>query len=518
MKCGAAGRGLTPIFDALWRQSIIVAMMTNWRTTIQDLLEYSPARGLLFTRRRWLPVGAALLAMTAAGVGGGWLIAEVGALPVLALLAGLGYAVWVLQNIEIAYLGVIGIIALLPFASLPFDLGFTPTFLDLMLLALFGVWALPYMLGEEQRFVTTPVGGPVLAFMLMAVGAFVAGLSHGALTSYLLRHFAEVLLSIALFYLVVNTVRDTSRLRFVMRWVVLGATAAAAVGIGLYFLPDELAIRLLSALSRFGYPAGAGVLWYIRDDPSLMQRATSTSVHPNVLGSLLNVALALATPQLFARCPFLPRWLLLGALGVMGVCLGLTVSRGSMLGLAVAVTVIALLRYRKLLPLMAVGLLLFLVLPWTQGLVTHFVEGFLQADLSTQMRMGEYKDTFTLIARYPLLGVGFAGAPDIDIYVAVASVYLLIAAQMGLVGLAIFLVVIGMVLTRFWRRRVAARQFPDLEPLWYGVHAAIIGGLVGGVFDHYFFSLDFHHSVTLFWLIIGLATAATEMVESGVRS
>ncbi|HNT73982.1 MAG TPA: O-antigen ligase family protein [Anaerolineae bacterium] len=490
--------------------------MTNWRITIQDLLEHSPARWLLFTRRRWLLVGALLLAMAVVGVGGGWLIAEVGALPVLALLVGLGYVAWVLRDIEIAYLGVIGIIALLPFASVPFDLGFTPTFLDLTLLALFAVWALPYILGEEQRFVMTPVGGAVLAFMLMAIGAFVSGLSHGALTSYLVRHFAEVLLSIALFYLVVNTVRDVARLRSLMRWVVLGATAAALLGIGLYFLPDELAIRILSALGRFGYPTGSGVLWYIRDDPTLMQRATSTSVHPNVLGSLLNVALAMAAPQLFARRPFLPRWLLLGAMGVMGLGLGLTVSRGSMLGLAVAVTVLAGLRYRKLLPLMGVGLLLFLVLPWTQGLVTHFVEGFLQEDLSTQMRMGEYKDTFTLIARYPVLGVGFAGAPDIDIYVAVASVYLLIAAQMGLVGLVTFLVIMGTVLARFWRRRVAVGCHPELEPLWYGIHAAIIGGLVGGVFDHYFFSLDFHHSVTLFWLLVGLATAATEMI--GVRS
>jgi hypothetical protein len=32
--------------------------------------------------------------------------------------------------------------------------------------------------------------------MLLAIGSFVAGLSHAALTSYLIRHFAEVLLSI----------------------------------------------------------------------------------------------------------------------------------------------------------------------------------------------------------------------------------------------------------------------------------------------------------------------------------
>jgi len=490
--------------------------MTNWRTTIQDLLENGPFRPLFFSRHRWIVAGVVLLAMGVLAIGGGWLIAEIEALPVMALLAGLLCFAWMLRDIEVAYLGVTGIVTLLPFASLPFSIGFKPTFLDLAMIGLFVVWGLPYALGEEQRFVVTPVGGPVLAFAIMAVGSFVFGLSHGALTSYLVRHFAEVLFSIALFYLVVNTVRDTGRLQRLMRWLVLGASAAALLGIVLYVLPDELTIRILSALGRFGYPEGDSVLWYIRDDPSLMQRATSTSVHPNILGSLLNIALAMAIPQLFAERPFLPRGVLVVLLGVMGLCLGLTISRGTMVGFAVAVFVISVLRYRQLLPWMALALVLVLLLPWTQAYVQHFIEGIRLQDLSMQMRMGEYKDTLTLIRRYPLLGVGFTGAPDIDIYVAVANVYLLIAAEMGIIGLTVFLVIVGTVLVRFWRRRAMTRSLPELEPLWYGAHAAIIGGLVGGLSDHYFFSLDFHHSVTLFWLIIGLATAATELLAQQI--
>ncbi len=485
----------------------------NWRMTIQDLLESSPLRSLFFTRHRWILLSLALLILAGVSVVGGWLITEVGALAIVILLIALGYAVWAVYDIEIAYLGVFGIITLLPFASLPFSIGFKPTFLDLALVGLFVVAALPYLLGEERRFVATPVGAPVAAFAMMAVGSFVFGLSHGSLTTYLARHFAEFLLSIALFFLVINTVRDSGRLQRLMRWLVVGAWIAAAVGIVLYFLPDALTLRILSALSRLGYPAGEGVLRYLRDDPSLMQRATSTSVDPNVLGSLLNVTLAITIPQLFARRPFFPRWVLLLALGTMGVCLGLTISRGSMAGLICAVLLISVMRYRKLLPWFGVAIVLALALPWTQSYVQHFVEGVLGQDLSTQMRLGEYKDVLTLIGRYPLLGVGFSGAPDIDLYVAVASIYFLIAAQMGLLGLSIFLVIMGMILVRFWRRRHVVRELADLEPLWYGMHAAIVGGLVGGLLDHYFFSLDFHHSVTLFWLLVGLATAATKLVD-----
>jgi O-antigen ligase len=434
---------------------------------------------------------------------------------VVALLVALGIFAWVVYDIEMAYLGVIGVIALLPFASLPYSIGFKPTFLDLALGALFFVWLLPYLLGEEQRFDATPLGVPVLVFALLAVATFVAGLAHGALTVTLVRRFAETLLSITFFYLVVNTVRGVDRLRRLIRWLILCATAAAVIGIVLYILPDLLTIRILSALGRVGYPTGPGVLRYIRDDPALMQRATSTSVDPNVLGSLLNLVIAMSVPQLFARRPLLPRWILVLCIGVMGICLGLTISRGSLAALALAVFFVSVVRYRKLLPWFAVVAVLVLVLPWTQGYIAHFIEGVQLQDLSMQMRLGEYKDAFILIQRYPIFGVGFTGAPDIDIYTAVASVYLTIAERMGLVGLTVFLVVAVMLLARFWRWRKAVEAVPDLEPLWYGVYTAIIGGLIGGISDHYFFSLDFHHSVTLFWLIVGLATAATEMASDG---
>ncbi len=492
--------------------------MTNWRTTIQDLLEKSVLRPLIFSRHRWLLVIIAALLAIGVSVGGGWLIVEVGALPVIALLVALGLFVWIVRDIEVAYVGVIGIITLLPFASLPFSIGFKPTFLDAALGGLFFVWLLPYLLGEEQRFDATPLGALVLVFAFLAIGTFVAGLGHAALTVTLIRRFAETLLSLALFYLVVNTVRDADRLGRLMRWLILGATGAAFLGIVLYFLPDLLTIRILSALGRLGYPIGMGVLRYIRDDPALMQRATSTSIDPNVLGSLLNLALAMMVPQLFAKRPLLPRWLVVVCLAVMGVCLGLTVSRGSMVAVVMAVLTVSVLRYRKLLPWFAAALLLVLILPWTQAYIGHFIEGIQLQDLSMKMRLGEYKDAFILIGRYPLLGVGFAGAPDIDIYTAVASVYLTIAERMGLIGLVVFLAIAGVLLVRFWRWRKAAEMLPELEPLWYGIHAAIIGGLIAGLSDRYFFSLDFHHSVTLFWLIVGLATAAAQIAKREASS
>ncbi len=469
-------------------------------------------RQLFTSPHRWLAALAALALTLGLAIAGGFLLAEVGPLLAAVGIVALAVALWMLRDIEVAYAGVIAVICLLPFASFPIDIGFTPTFLDAALGGLFVVWLLEMVTTGQRRFVSTSLGGPVLLFLALALLAFVLGLGHAPLTSYIVRHFAEILLSVFLFFLVVNTVQETGRLERIVRLLILFAFLEALVGILLYVLPDEWTIRALSALAPLGYPAGPGVIWHIRDDPTLPQRATATSVHPNVLGSLLNLTIALAVPQLFARRPLIRRAYLAPMVGTLVLCLGLSISRGSMVGVGVALIVVASLRYRRLWWLLLAAVALLLLLPQTQDLVAHFVAGIRGEDLATRMRFGEYKDALILIARHPVLGVGFAGSPDVDTYIGVANVYLLIAEEMGLVGLAAFFLVLGTFFVRFWRARRLVARDERLEPLWWGLHAAAVGALVGGLFDHYFFNLDFHHSATLFWLVIGLATAATEMI------
>jgi O-antigen ligase len=485
---------------------------------------------LLFVRYRWLAVMAALVLCVLAGLSGGWLVATAGPFVTAGLVIGVSGGLWMLRNIEVGYWALVAIVCLFPFGKLPFDVGFKPSFLDLVLGVLFVVWLVELMLGSSrsrdawpglsngleaggrQQFIGTRLGLPVLVFMLLAIVAFVAGLAHAPLTQQVARQFAEVILSILLFYIVVNTIRRLDQLVRLTRVIILAGFAAAVVGIVLYLLPASTSIDLLSALGRFDYPVGPGVLRYIREDPSLPQRATGTSVDPNVLGGLLIMIGALTTPQLFARRPLFARPLVILFAGVMGLCLLLTFSRNSFGGLGVALAALAILRYRKLGLLILLILAVIWFLPLTQTYVSHALQGLRGEDLATQMRAGEYRDALTLIRRYPLLGVGFAGSPDIDTYVSVASVYLLMAVEMGLVGLASFLIVIVTLLVEAAR---AWRQVPrdsELEPIWYGFHAALLGALVGGVLDHYFFNLDFHRSIAFFWLFVGLTMVTLRLV------
>jgi len=461
-----------------------------------------------------LPMPSVLILALAVSLVGGLLISLLGGLISLGLLVGITFGLWVLRDIDVGYVALIAVICLLPFGALPVDVGFKPTFLDLIVGALFFVWLMQRVTGKLGRFATAPVGAPVLIFLALALASFVAGLGHAPLTQTVARHFAEVLLSIILFFMIVDTVRDEARLAKFVRAFMIAGFLASLIAIVLYVLPDRTTMELLSRLRVFGYPEGPGVLRYIRDDPSLTQRATGTSVDPNVLGGLLIMTLSVSAAQAFGSRPVVRRrWAAIIATA-MATALVLTISRGSFIGAGAALLGLGVLRYRKILPILAATAIFILILPQTQAYVTHFFEGVQGEDLATQMRFGEYKDALILIGRYPIFGVGFTGSPDLDTYLGVANVYLTIAQQMGMAGLAAFLLAMLTLFAWSWQKRRAVRDRPALEPMWWGLHAAIAGALVGGIFDHYFFNLDFHHSVAFFWLFAGLAAGATRLASN----
>ncbi len=450
----------------------------------------------------------ALLGGTA--VLGGIILGFGGPLAGAAFIIAILTAYFVLRDIEIGFWGVIGVICLLPFATLPVDIGLTPTFLDLALVAVIGVWLLGIVTGNQRDLVTAPIALPLLVFILIAIFAFIFGLSNGPLTPSLIRKFAEIILSLGFVFVIVDYCRTQERLERLVKALLLAGAGAAVISIVFWLLPEDTTNTILNFLTRIGYPGG-WVIRYIEENPELAERAIGTSVDPNVLGGLLLMIGALAGPQLVAKRPLFPRWLTWGIVGSIFLGVILTFSRGAMFGLAAGLGFIAILRYRRLIPYMLGGGLLLLLLPVAQTYISRFAEGLQGQDLATQMRFGEYRDALTLIGRYPIMGVGFAGTPDIDIYLGVANVYLTIAQVMGVVGLLAFFGVIGTLFFYGLSHRHTFKTHERLDALWLGLHAAIIGGLAAGVFDHYLFNLEFHHAVTVFWLLVGLATAVTRL-------
>lgn len=425
-----------------------------------------------------------------------------------AIIGGLA-GLYILTDVKAALYGLLFITALVPFGTLPFKVVITPTLLDTAIGAFVLVYLFQWMTGRRLQLTLTPVHALIAAYALWLILSFALGLRFAPPTPNKLRQFAETLLAIGLTFVLVDLLRDPQVLRRMIMAFVLLAGAQAVVAIVLYILPDDLTERLLVRLARIGYPNG-GVIRYIEDNPSLAERAIGTWVDPNLLGGTLAISASVVAPQIFAQRPVVRwRWLAVGLFGLICVALFLTFSRASMLALAGALFFIGIVRYRRYLPILIVAGLSLLLLPQMQIYVERFIEAFTVADLATQMRIGEYTDSLRLISQYPIFGVGFTGTPSINLYTDVASMYLIMANQIGLVGVGVFLTTMTGFFAYGWYTWRKARFDIHLDAIHLGLHAAVLAFLINSVADMYFFRLDFQPSITLTWLMIGLALSAS---------
>ena len=471
----------------------------------------------LNTLRNWITADDPLIAMSGvafvivtAGVLVGALFGGLGPVIAVGVVGAIVTAVFMLRSTQVGLFALVVLICLLPYGALPFKVGFRPTFLDLALVALFAVWGLRLITGRQRSFAASPLGLMLFVFMGWAVFIFIFGLRYGGLNVTIARNFLEVLLAVSLFFLVVNQVKTVKQLQQISQIIIWAGGGTAALGIIFYIIPEAWTVSTLSLLRVFQYPT-EGILRYIEDDLEQPMRAIATSVDPNALGGLLVFLTIITVAHLFSGRPIMRRRYLLAISGMMIVTLYLTFSRGSLLGMAVGLGVISLMRYRKLIWVMIAAAALMVILPQTQLYVERFIEGIRGQDLATQMRFGEYKDALNLISRYPLTGVGFFGTPDIDVYVGVSSVYLLLAQQIGLVGSGLYLLIglAYLLIVAVTLRHVPKNHSLETPLLAYG--GAILGAMIGGLFDHFYFNLTFIHIAALYWVSMGLGMAAVLM-------
>ena len=423
------------------------------------------------------------------------------------------FVTWALIQSEIALWSTILIFTLIPFGTLPFKLILTPTFLDITIGVVYLVFLSGFLNPKRRAIAFTPAHIPIIIFMLLSILSFVVGLGNAVHSPNLFRKFVGYVLNIGLGLIIVEQVHNRTILRRLIKIIVVSGFVAAIIGLVLYFAPQSLAERSLNQLSVFNYPSG-NVLRYIEDNPTNPLRAIGTSVDPNIFGGLLAIVAALLVPQISTRTPiFRRRSTTILMLFVITMALFLTYSRTAMTALLVSMIFIATIRYRSLFWIIAGTILLVSFLPWSQQYVSHFIDAIKGQDLATSMRFGEYKDALVLISRYPAFGVGFGGAPDADIYLGVSSAYLLLAEQVGLIGLTGFLVVIATVFIWGMRHRLYALTNNGLASQWLGIYGALLAMTIIGVFDHYFVNLEFQSSQTFFWFVVGLALAVTRISQ-----
>jgi hypothetical protein len=453
----------------------------------------------------WLPPLAGLVA-----AGAGILIGSTSAVLGSALIIAAAVAGAVAISDEAALLGLVATMTLLPFATLPIKIGLSPTFLDLLCAVLLVRWLGRRVNPQFAAARSTPLNVLVWAWLCIALVALLAATGRTPLTSDTLHYFVKVVLATLVFFFIVDVVYTRQRLQYLYAAFCLGGAGAAVIGIVLYLLHPSTSTRLLNLLGVLHYPTGTDVLRY-RVDFNLAERAISTSVDPNVLGGLLMLSIILALAQLVAERPFLPRRWSVVLLAPMLPCLLITYSRSSWVGLFVAFLFMGIWRYRRLLVVGLILLALFVQLPVSHRFTSQLISGLEAKDKAAAMRLGEAGDALRLISTYPAFGVGFGGSPDLNLYVGVSNIYLLMAEEVGLGGLAIFLVIIAVFF--FWLLRSLSRLHdPPCRDLAFGLVAAAVAAFSAGMLDRYFFS--FQSDIALMWWLLGMGVAAVRIGQS----
>ena len=435
------------------------------------------------------------------GVSVGWLSLRANPLVVLVAILAPLLGLWFLRTLWAGLFGVLALSVLLPFAVLPLGAPVSPALLELAALALVLATVGVVLLDRRTELM---VGGEIV-WQLLLVGfvvfAFLLGLGRGY-TPQTLHDFVKFLLAFLSFWIVLQLIRSVDDIR-VLLLILVGLTATtAAIGLALYAAGPGVTERVLIRLAPYGYPSSR-IVRYIEDDPARAMRAVGTNVDPNSFGGLLVIGFVLAVSQVLVRHRLVPLPIAVGAASITGMATLLTYSRGAWVGAIVGTMVVVLFRRRWLITPGILGGVAIVALGIGAGFVERLWLGFTLQDPATKLRLAEYRNAWEIIQLHPWFGVGFGDAPSIQLQTGVSSVYLTIAQRAGLVGLAVFLIVVGVITVRAIRSCVATPPGPtsDAAVSVLGVFVAL---LTVGIVDHYFFNPQFPHMATLFWTIAGL--------------
>ncbi len=295
----------------------------------------------------------------------------------------------------------------------------------------------------------------------------------------------------------------------------MATTTRYASFVALFFVVSQfvgdhaLHTRIAWVLSAASTVAGGVASWYFLSGRTLSARLPYGD--PNDVAFILATTLPLTFWLL--REPGRRRALVVAMIGVISVSTLLTLSRGALVGLGVAVLWLAFTERRFVKPLLAGALVAALVL----GAVYHVKQNRIETGLrakekvagaNVSSRLEAFSAAARLSVEHPLLGVGpgnfqfhFLEAtdspPGAQRLVVVHDAYLDIAAELGPLAMVLFLGYLGVVFAQL----SGARRLGLGPP---GMAAALRISLVVGAFSALTLSEQYFAP---FWLIGGLAAA-----------
>lgn len=347
-------------------------------------------------------------------------------------------------------------------------------------------------------FSITPSEGILLITAVSATPRLFATLSAARIPTALYAFAGLILVSIAGSFLALDSI---TVFRIAMDWLAFGLIS---LFVSQRPASDLKAIAICLALA--GGILGAMALGNLDDQRAISggaivaNRADASFAHPTTLALFLVLSFPLAF-ALGLRGPVRWRWVMLacGILGLLGLML--TETRGSIIGAALAL-VWMMVRWPPFRRLATVGLsLLAIVAAFNLGSVTQSQPvtvigdrlGHLSLHSQGDDRLAIWSTTTEIIAAHPFLGVGQGNFPAASPAYGLVDVgglpfdhahdlVLNVAAELGLVGLAVLVLFLGALLKSV--RTVLSHRESDLYPLAVALTASLLALLVNSITEY----------------------------------
>ena len=294
-------------------------------------------------------------------------------------------------------------------------------------------------------------------------------------------------------------IQDRARLDTLMRRLIVMATVVAALGYYDFFTSTNIA----DSINIPGLHASTTGISAM--DRGSFTRPRSTTAQPLEFGGMLSILLPFAIQQAFdpvrRHLHLVRRW---GPVVIMGGALPLTVSRTSIIGIALVLAVMVL-RWRPQRRWTAIGVViasvgaLKMVIPGLIGTIINLFSSFLSnSDSSTQARTVKYSEILPYLTERPLFGRGF-GTFTPDLYFFTDNQYMLSAAEMGVCGLIALLTLYLTGIHQGGAIRRLARTESDRELGQAFFASALVALVISATFD----SLSFAMFAGMFFLTLG---------------
>ena len=352
--------------------------------------------------------------------------------------------------------------------------GFSVSLTTLALAGLYAGWAIDRLVRRNRSTrVSLPLLAPIAPYVLVSALSIVTALDLG-----LYARGLWLLLQMFLVYVyVAGAVRTEEDVRFVLVLLLCGLVLEGGIIVGLGLAGEGFKVagltgRIDDYTEEFGH----------------MARFGGTVGSPNNAAMYLEMLLAPAVAVLATRLGRPVKVLAVLGLGLGAAALMTTQSRGGWLAalLSLAIVCLSLWRGRKLSPV--VPLVLVLVLSGIGLLFRESVLNRLSSDDrgSAQSRVSLVPTAFDIIGEAPLLGVGAnnytaALEPRLSLLgnqwlFTVHNQYLIVWAEVGLIGLIAFLWFLAATFRHGWQRW--KRDDAVLSPLALGFTAGLAGQMV----------------------------------------